>query len=213
MRRDVEVTGVILAGGRGRRMGGADKSFVTLGGQTLLERVIARAKPQVDQLLISANADIPRFEAFGLVVIQDRVPGFLGPLAGILTALAWSKENHPKAEWLATFPNDSPFFPPDLVSRLIAAARESGTLIASVVSAGRHHPVFAVWSKDVPASPDDILEKSPVRRVDAGIDLFPNVKVDFSSKDFDPFFNVNTPADLAAAERLLARAGGYSASD
>ncbi len=205
MPKRTQVTGIILAGGRGRRMGGADKSFLSLAGRPLLAHVIARAKPQVDHLIINANADRARFEEFGLPVVPDCVPGFLGPLAGILAGLAWAKSHHPESEWLATFPNDSPFFPETLVARLIAAAREEKALVASAVSAGQHYPVFAVWSTAIRVTPKEIFEEKGLRRVDAGLALFPNTKVEFAVHDFDPFFNVNTPEDLAVAERLIAR--------
>jgi molybdopterin-guanine dinucleotide biosynthesis protein A len=205
MPKRAKVIGIILAGGRGRRMGGADKSFLSLAGRPLLAHVIARAKPQVDRLIINANADRGAFEAFGLPVVPDCAPGFLGPLAGILAGLAWTKSHHPEAEWLATFPNDCPFFPETLVARLIAATREEKALVASAVSAGRHHPVFAVWSTAIRATPKEIFEERGVRRVDAGLALFANTKVEFAVRDVDPFFNVNTPEDLAAAESLIAR--------
>lgn len=205
MTNGAQVAGIVLAGGRGRRMGGADKSFLTLAGRPLLAHVIARAQPQVDRLIINANADRTRFKEFGLPVVPDCVPGFLGPLAGILAGLSWSKSNCPKAEWLATFPNDCPFFPETMVARLIAAARNEKTLVASAVSAGRHHPVFAVWSTTIGATPKEIFETKQVRRVDAGLALFSNTQVEFAVQDVDPFFNVNAPEDLALAEQLVAR--------
>ena len=91
MTAPVDIVGLVLAGGQSRRMGGADKALTMLGGQTLLERAIARARPQVSELLVNANGDPSRFERFGIPVIADRMTGFLGPLAGILTGLArWS---------------------------------------------------------------------------------------------------------------------------
>jgi molybdopterin-guanine dinucleotide biosynthesis protein A len=205
MPKRVQVTGIILAGGRGLRLGGANKSFLKLAGRPLLAHVIARAKPQVDALIVNANTDHDAFAAFGLPVVPDCMPGFLGPLAGILAGLAWTKSNHPEAEWLATFPNDCPFFPEDLVARLIAAARAEKALVASAASAGRHHPVFAVWSTAIHATPEEIFKEKGVRRVDAGLALFSNTKVEFRVQGVDPFFNVNTPEDLAAAERLVSR--------
>jgi molybdopterin-guanine dinucleotide biosynthesis protein A len=205
MAQALGATGLILAGGRGRRMGGADKSFLTLAGRPLISHVIARARPQVGRLIINANADHARFAEFALPVVSDCVPGYLGPLAGVLAGLAWCKQNTPEAKWLATFPNDSPFFPDDLVKRLIRAAQDSGALIASAVSRGQHHPVFAVWSAALDASAEEIFVRRQVRRVDAGQALFANVRVDFTVPGRDPFFNINTPEDLAAAEKLLAR--------
>ena len=101
-------------------MGGADKAFLKLGGETLIARTIARAKPQVGELLINANGDPSRFADFGLPVIADSIGGFLGPLAGILSGLDWMRANRPKARWLATFACDCPFFPRDMVEALIA---------------------------------------------------------------------------------------------
>lgn len=199
-----KATGLVLAGGRGRRMGGAEKSFIPLCGRTLIEHVIARAAPQVDRLLINANADDPRYAALGLPVVRDCVPGFQGPLAGILAGLAWSQEHAPEAQWLATFPNDSPLFPRDLVMRLVTAARERRALVASVVSAGRHHPVFAVWSTAIRITPEELFETRRIRRVDAGLALFPSTTLNFPAATPDPFFNVNTKEDLALVERLLA---------
>lgn len=204
MAESARVTGLILAGGQGRRMGGADKSFLMLAGRSLIAHVIARARPQVDHLLINSNGDTARFLQFNVPVIPDCVPGFQGPLAGIFAALAWSRQNHPNAAWLATFPNDSPFFPADLVARLIDAARERGARVASATSAGQHHPVFAVWSTAIDMTPEEIFDQRQIHRVDAGLALFPNTQVAFDVADYDPFFNVNTPEDLTMAERLMA---------
>src|SRR5215510_14706322 len=109
-----DTVGVILAGGQARRMGGGDKA--------LLMRSIARAKPQVQHLILNANGDPARFGSYGLTVIADKVQGFLGPLAGILSALDWVRANRPNARWLASFACDTPFFPTDLVARLVKLA-------------------------------------------------------------------------------------------
>ena len=100
--------GVLLAGGLARRMGGGDKPMRTIGGRTILERVIARLKPQCDGLILNANGDPARFAAFGLQVIADDVPGFPGPLAGILAALDWTAANRPEAEWVLSAAGDCP---------------------------------------------------------------------------------------------------------
>src|SRR5450755_704524 len=130
----IDTVGLILAGGQARRMGGADKALLMLGGETLMARTIARAKPQVGQLLINANGEASRFAAFGLPVIEDRIGGFLGPLAGILTGLEWIRTNHPDANWLATFSCDCPFFPRDLVEKLIAKAQSEKAAVAVAAS-------------------------------------------------------------------------------
>src|SRR5688500_1549294 len=109
---------VLLAGGLARRMGGGDKCLVPLGGRTLLERVIERARPQAGRLVLNANGDPVRFAAFGLPVVLDSVPGFAGPLAGILAGMEWAVTHAPEARHVASLATDTPFFPTDLVARL-----------------------------------------------------------------------------------------------
>src|SRR5207245_5916813 len=96
----IDIPGVLLAGGLARRMGGGDKPMRTIGGRTILARVIARLKPQCDGLILNANGDPAPFSAFGLTVVADDVPGFPGPLAGILAALDWTATNRPETEWV-----------------------------------------------------------------------------------------------------------------
>ena len=117
------IPGVLLAGGLARRMGGGDKPMRTIGGKTILQRVIARLKPQCDGLVLNANGDPARFAAFGLPVIADDVADFPGPLAGILAALDWMAANRPEVKRMLSAAADCPFLPRDLVARLEACAR------------------------------------------------------------------------------------------
>jgi molybdopterin-guanine dinucleotide biosynthesis protein A len=199
------ITGVILAGGRGRRMGGVDKAFLTLGGETLLGRTIARARPQVSGLVINANSDPTRYAEFLLPTVPDSIGGYLGPIAGILSGLEWLRANRPDAKWLASFACDCPFFPLDLEERLIAAATHEGASVALAASGGRHHPVFAVWRADLPVTSEGVLRDQGLRKMDDFVALFPNTRVEFAADPIDPFFNINTPDDLARAEAMLAR--------
>src|SRR5437762_2287439 len=114
----LDIPGVLLAGGLARRMGGGDKPMRTIAGRTILERVIARLAPQCDGLILNANGDPARFAAFGLQVVADDVPGFPGPLAGILAALDWTATNRPEVKWVLSAACDCPFLPRDLVARL-----------------------------------------------------------------------------------------------
>ncbi len=198
-----DVIGLILAGGRGRRLGGQDKAFLTLGEETLLVRAIARAKPQVGELLINANGDLSRFAPFGLPVIEDRIGGFLGPLAGIVSGLEWIRENRPHARWLASFACDCPFFPLDMVEHLIAKAESESASVAIAASHGRHHPVFAAWSAGLSVTSENVLCDQGLRKMDDFVARFPNTRVQFPADPADPFFNINTPDDLARAEALL----------
>jgi molybdopterin-guanine dinucleotide biosynthesis protein A len=184
-------------------MGGADKAFLKLGGQTLIERAIARARPQVSELFINASGDPARFAPLGCDVIADRIGGFLGPLAGILSGFEWMRENRPDARWLASFACDCPFFPTDMVARLIAEAEKQGVQIAIAASGERHHPVFAVWSANLPVTSESVLRGQSLRKMDDFVAGFPNARVVFPSDPIDPFFNINTPDDLVHAETLM----------
>src|SRR6478672_11643768 len=138
--------GVLLAGGLARRMGGGDKPMRTIGGRTILDRVIARLKPQCDGLILNANGDPTRFAAFGLPVIPDGVADFPGPLAGILAALDWAVVNRPEVKWVLSAAADCPFLPRDLVSRLEAARAAQKAELAVAASGGQTHPVVGLWS-------------------------------------------------------------------
>jgi molybdopterin-guanine dinucleotide biosynthesis protein A len=139
------VVGVLLAGGRARRMGGGDKCLRPLGDRPILAHVIARARPQVEALVLNANGDPARFAAFALPVAADLIEDFAGPLAGVLTGMAWARANRPDCPWIATIATDTPFFPGDLVARLRAAAQGEAAELACAASAGRAHPVFGLW--------------------------------------------------------------------
>ena len=203
-----DTLGVILAGGQARRMGGVDKALVPLGGTTLIERAIARASVQVSELIINANGDPARFTHLGLPVIADRVPGFAGPLAGILAAFEWMRRQRPDTRWLASFACDCPFFPMDMVARLTERARNERARVAVAASSGgQHHPVFAVWSADITSTSEEVLVRGGYRKMDDFIATLPNVRVSFSAEPIDPFLNINTPEELALAEDFIVEQG------
>lgn len=198
------VTGVLLAGGLSRRMGGGDKSLLTLGGRTILSRVIDAARPQVGALVLNANGDPARFADVGLPVAADVVEGYAGPLAGVLTGLEWAAANTPAAVWVASFATDTPFLPADLVERLLRAVREEGADLACARSGGRDHPVFGLWPLRLAGDLRRAMVEEGMRKVDAWTARYRLAAVSFDSRPIDPFFNANRPDDLARAERLLA---------
>ena len=203
-----DTVGVILAGGQARRMGGVDKALMPLGGTTLIERAIARAAVQVGDLIINANGDPQRFAHLKLPVVADRVAGFAGPLAGIFAGLEWMRANRPRARWLASFACDCPFFPMDMVERLIESARKNRARVGVAASdSGQHHPVFAVWSAEIPETSEDVLVKGGFRKMDDFIATLPNVRVSFAADPIDPFININTPDELARAEEFIVEQG------
>lgn len=198
-----DVVGVLLAGGRSRRMGGGDKCLAVLGGETLLSRAIARARPQVGPLLLNANGDPARFSGYGLPVAADVVEGFHGPLAGVLTGMDWAAEHAPAARWIATFATDAPFFPLDLVERFLAAVEGAAADLACARSAGRTHPVFGLWPAALAGDLRSALIEEGLRKIDAWTARHRLAEVSFPAGPSDPFFNLNRPEDLAAAARLV----------
>ena len=188
--------GVILAGGLARRMGGGDKGRLTIGGREIISRVIDRLRPQVAELVLNANGDPARFDDLGLPVVPDSIEGFAGPLAGVLAGLDWAAGQG--ATHIATAAWDTPFFPQDLVARLEA---EPGPITLARTPEGRH-PTFGLWPVALRADLRTEL-LAGTRKVLAWTDRHGTSYADFEG-DPDPFFNVNTPEDLAAAEELLA---------
>src|SRR4051812_13104230 len=158
--------GVLLAGGLARRMGGGDKPMRTIGGRTILDRVIARLKPQCDGLILNANGDPARFAAFGLPVIADSVADFPGPLAGILAALDWMAKHRPEVKTVLSAAADCPFLPRDLVARLEAARVEQDAELAVAASDGQTHPVIGLWSVKLRGELRHALVDEDIRKID-----------------------------------------------
>jgi molybdopterin-guanine dinucleotide biosynthesis protein A len=200
--------GVLLAGGLARRMGGGDKPMRTIGGRTILDRVIARLKPQCDGLILNANGDPARFAAFGLPVIADTVQDFPGPLAGILAALDWTAANRPDVEWILSAAADCPFLPRDLVARLQRARIEQDAQLAVAASAGQTHPVIGLWSVTLRDELRHALVDEDIRKIDRWTARYRLATVTWPAEPLDPFFNANTMDDIAEAERLAALDGG-----
>ncbi len=185
-------------------MGGGDKCLLPLGGRPLLGHAIERLTPQVDSMVLSANGDPDRFAAFGLPVVADPVPGSAGPLAGILGAMRWARRHRPDVRQVVSVATDTPFFPHDLVARLSAVAGKDTIAIAR--SGGREHRVFGIF----PVACGDALERFLTTAASPKVGDWLTT-ASFAIADFDvppppgidPFFNVNTPEDLALAESAL----------
>lgn len=200
---NTDIVGVLLAGGLSRRFDGHDKFLNQLAGRTLLERVAECARPQVGALILNAGGEASQYPDLGLEQVPDVAPGALGPLAGVLTGMAWARTHVRGARWVATFATDAPFLPTDLVERLKDAAREKGADIAIATSNQRAHPVFALWSMELMDDLRAAVADEGVRKVMAWAERHNIAKVEFAADPIDPFFNVNTPEDLARAEALM----------
>jgi molybdopterin-guanine dinucleotide biosynthesis protein A len=204
----IEPYGIILAGGRARRMGGLDKARLHLADRPLIERVARRLRPQCDALLVSANGDPHRFASLGLPVVADEAQAaFAGPLAGILACLDHIASRTADAGFAVSVPADTPFLPLDLVARLVAARRARHCRAAFATSAGRAHPVVALWPVDLRHDLRQALLGAGHRKVAAFLAGYSCATADWPAMPLDPFFNVNTPGDLHAAESLAQRNG------
>jgi molybdopterin-guanine dinucleotide biosynthesis protein A len=203
------VTGVLLAGGQSRRMGGGDKGLLELAGRPMLGHVICRLGAQVGAMVINANGDASRFAAFGLPVVPDTIGGFVGPLAGVLAGMRWAAAHAPDARWIVTAAGDAPLLPGDLVARLTAAVASRPGAIALAQSHGELHPVIGLWPV---ALADDLEEqlRGGVRKVLHWTDRHGTVPVPFPPTrvcgiDIDPFFNANTPQELDQLRAMLTK--------
>lgn len=187
----MQITAVILAGGRGSRMGGVDKGLVDYQGQPMIEHILARITPQVDHVMINANRHIERYQTYGVPVITDENDQFDGPLAGMQAAL-----HHAATDWVLSVPCDSPLLPLDLASRLSQAVQAmqamSGpqAMLAIARSASGTHPVFCLMPRSVSADLDAYLQTGQ-RRVSGWQALHPHVFVSF--EDEQAFTNINQP--------------------
>lgn len=188
----MQITGLILAGGRGSRMGSIDKGLAPLAGQPMVQHVIQRLKPQVQRLLINANQNLDTYAAFGAPVWPDALPDFAGPLAGLQTGLM-----HCETPYLVTAPCDSPFLPADLVQRLAFALQAEGADLAVAVTgegaARQPHPVFCLAKTSLLPHLTQFLEGGG-RKVDRWYASLRLAEVHFG--DEAAFRNINTLAEL-----------------
>lgn len=187
------ITGVVLAGGLGRRMGGVDKGLKPLRGKPMVAWVIERFAPQVDELLINANQNVETYAGFGHRVVPDRIEGFAGPLAGLHRGLSEAANG-----LVATVPCDSPFLPHDLVSRLNQALERDEADLAVARTGDQPHPVFCLCRKAVLQSLTRFLEGGG-RKIDAWYAELKTVEVAFDDQP-DAFSNINTEGELRSFE-------------
>lgn len=186
------VTGLVLAGGMGRRMEARDKGLVSFRGRPMVAHVIDRLRPQVDALVINANRNADAYAAFGYPVVPDRIEGFAGPLAGLHTGLLAAE-----TPWVVTVPCDTPFLPHDLVARLARAIEQTDADIATVRTGVQPHPVFALVARNLAPALSAFLHDGG-RKIDRWFGQQRAIEVVFP--DESAFANINTPDELAEHE-------------
>ena len=206
------VGGLILAGGRSTRMGDHEKSLLDLGGKPLVAHVIERVIEQVDHTALNANGDPARFARFGLPVLADTVEGFAGPLAGLLAGMEWYKRVHREVTHVLTVAGDTPFFPKTLRKELERSLPKHEKAIALAYSQGQRHPTFGLWPVGLLDDLFQFLAVEGNRKIMLLVERYPLAKVEFSFDQhqfngLDPFFNVNTPADMDTARQTLEGVG------
>ena len=197
--------GLVLAGGLARRMGGGDKALLRIGDATILERVLDRLTPQCSGVILNANGDPGRFAFTRLPVVADDVPGFAGPLAGILAGLDWAATHAPGVAWIASVPGDCPFLPRDMVARLHAARATDHQPLACARSGEWRHPVVGLWPVALRADLRHALVAEGLRKIEVWTGRHGIAIADWPTAPVDPFFNVNTPEDAAEAGRIASR--------
>ncbi|HKM74263.1 MAG TPA: molybdenum cofactor guanylyltransferase MobA, partial [Stellaceae bacterium] len=194
----MRVVGLLLAGGQSRRMGGGDKALRPLGGISLLDRVVERLRPQVEAIVLNANGDPARFARFALPVVADSVPGFAGPLAGVIAGLDWAAVERPDCPYVVSVATDAPFLPADLVARLAEGLEGARADLACAASGGRTHPVFGLWPVRLRDELRQAVVEEGIRKVDLWTARYKLITVPFADQPVDPFFNANRPADFNA---------------
>ena len=194
---------VILAGGRSSRMGGGDKCLLPMNGKSLIAHVLAAVTPQTGDILINTNNDPAAYLKFGMPVLPDVIPGFQGPLAGLLTGMLWSRRRHPRQAYILSVAGDVPLLPPDLVAQLARNLSDQKADIAIARCAQGLHPTIGLWPVDLADRLEHDLMETALRAMREWSGQFRVAEVTFASASL---VNINTPAELAACRGPLAQA-------
>ena len=191
---------VILAGGRSSRMGGGDKCLLPVSGKAMIAHVLAALGPQTGDILINTNSDPAPYLKFDLPVLPDVIPGFQGPLAGLLTGMLWSRRRYPRQAYILSAAGDVPYLPNDLVERLACRLADQKADIAIARCAQGAHPTIGLWPVDLAERLEYDLMETNIRSMREWSGQFREAEVTFASA---ALANINTPADLAACQEMI----------
>ena len=195
------IIGIILAGGKSSRFG-EDKSNIRLGNKTLLDHTIDKIEKEFGEILIISNNKNYNFKNKKIYTVKDCIEGQLGPLAGILTAMKWAKENKKNYKWIASFPCDTPFFDTKLISKLKLKTKETSKKLIFLNSDKKRHNIFGLWSMDLIETLEKDIENS-FRKVEIWADKVGYESININTEKFDRFLNINTKEDLEKAKENI----------
>ena len=198
---DNNILAVVLAGGKSKRFG-IDKNYAKLGDKTLLEHVLFKIKNKFQEILIVANNTLQINKSLNITVISDCVVD-LGPLAGVLSSMKWIKKNKKSYKWVATFPSDTPFFDISIIDEYKKKINLNEGPLYFIKSNNKRHNIFGLWSVALLETLEDDLIKKNFRKVEEWANKIGVKTIDVKTKNFDPFFNINTKKDLEEAEKIL----------
>lgn len=188
---------LVMIGGQSIRMGRGNKSFVEFNNKKIFDKILERIKPQIENIIINCNDEEEKLKKYKLPIIKDIKKGYLGPLAGIHSAMNWIVTNEPQIEWLVTLPGDTPFIPKDLISSFKNKISSKSKIILAQ-SNYKTHPIIGAWHISLLSSLDSKLDEG-VRKIMAWAKLHHIDYINYSIKSYDPFFNINTIEDINIA--------------
>ena len=195
------IIGIILSGGKSSRFG-EDKSNIRLGDKTLLDHTIDKIEKEFNEVLIISNNKNYNFKNKKIYTIKDCIEGQLGPLAGILTAMKWVKENKKNYRWIASFPCDTPFFDTKLISKLKLKTKETSKKLIFLNSDKKRHNIFGLWSMDLIETLEKDIKNS-FRKVEIWADKVGYESININKEEFDKFLNINTKEDFEKAKENI----------
>jgi molybdenum cofactor guanylyltransferase len=198
---DNNILAVVLAGGKSKRFG-EDKNKIKLGHKTLLEHVLLKLSDKYGEILIVSSQNLDTKKIKNVTVIPDCLDDF-GPLAGVLSAMKWVKENQKRYKWLATFPSDTPFFETSIIDEYQKRVKHKDSLLYFIRSNNKRHNIFGLWSIELLRPLENDLINNDFRKVEDWANKIGVKTIDIKIKKFDPFFNINTKEDFEEAKRIL----------
>ena len=198
---DNNILAVVLAGGKSKRFG-EDKNRIKLGKKTLLEHVLSKISNKFEEILIVSSHSLETIKIKNVTVIPDCFDD-LGPLAGVLSSMKWVKDNQKLYQWIATFPSDTPFFETSVIREYEKRIKLNDSLLYFVKSNNKRHNIFGLWSIKLLKTLEDDLIKNDFRKVEEWANKIGVKTIDFETKKFDPFFNINTKKDFEEAKKIF----------